>query len=281
MTETIASLLRRSVALADVSDSPRLDIEVLLGHVLQKSRTYLFTWPEYLLSKEEYQSFEALFSRRLQGEPVAHLTGSREFWSLSLSVSPVTLIPRPDTELLVEVALQLPLPDSARVIDLGTGTGAIALALASERPAWQVVAVDAVGDAVALADTNRRRLGLLNVDICQSDWFAALGDLCFDLVVSNPPYIDAADPHLQQGDVRFEPMSALVAEACGLADLETIIQQAPAHLNRGGWLLLEHGWQQAQAVREMMLAEGFDGVETRRDLGGRDRATLGRWTGPA
>lgn len=281
MVETIASLLRRSAALASVSDTPRLDIEVLLGHVLQKSRTYLFTWPEHALSEDEYRLFEALFERRLRGEPVAHLTGSREFWSLSLSVSPATLIPRPDTELLVETALQLPLPESAKVIDLGTGTGAIALALACEQPAWQVVAVDAVDAAVILADTNRRQLGLLNVDIRQSDWFAALGDLRFDLVISNPPYIDSSDPHLQQGDVRFEPKSALVAEGRGLADLETIIQQAPVHLNNGGWLLLEHGWQQAQGVRELMQAAGFDRVETRQDLGGRDRATLGQWTDSA
>lgn len=281
MVETIASLLRRSAALASVSDTPRLDIEVLLGHVLQKSRTYLFTWPEHVLSEDEYRLFEALFERRLRGEPVAHLTGNREFWSLSLSVSPATLIPRPDTELLVETALQLPLPESAKVIDLGTGTGAIALALAFERSAWQVVAVDAVEDAVTLADTNRRQLGLLNVDIRQSDWFAALGDQRFDLVVSNPPYIDSSDPHLQQGDVRFEPKSALVAEGRGLADLKTIIQQAPVHLNNGGWLLLEHGWQQAQAVRELMQAAGFDRVETRQDLGGRDRATLGQWTDSA
>lgn len=281
MVETIASLLRRSAALASVSDTPRLDIEVLLGHVLQKTRTYLFTWPEHSLSEDEYQLFEALFERRLRGEPVAHLIGSREFWSLSLSVSPATLIPRPDTELLVETALELPLPESAQVIDLGTGTGAIALALACERPAWQVDAVDAVDAAVTLADTNRRRLGLLNVDVRQSDWFAALGDLRFDLVVSNPPYIDSSDPHLQQGDVRFEPKSALVAEGRGLADLKTIIQQAPTHLNNGGWLLLEHGWQQAQAVRELMQAAGFDRVETRQDLGGRDRATMGQWLGPA
>ncbi len=281
MTESIASLIRRSAALADVSDTPRLDIEVLLGHVLQKPRTFLFAWPEHQLSEDEYGLFEALFARRLQGEPIAHLTGTREFWSLSLAVSPATLIPRPDTELLVETALQLSLPEGARVVDLGTGTGAIALALASERPAWQIFAVDSVVEAVSLAETNRRQLGLVNVDIRQSDWFATMGDLRFHLVISNPPYIDAADPHLQQGDVRFEPMSALVAEARGLGDLKIIIQQAPAHLNNGGWLLLEHGWQQAQAVREMMLAAGFDGVETRQDLGGRDRATMGQWTGPA
>lgn len=281
MTESIASLIRRSAALADVSDTPRLDIEVLLGHVLQKPRTFLFAWPEHQLSEGEYGLFEALFARRLLGEPIAHLTGTREFWSLSLAVSPATLIPRPDTELLVETALQLSLPEGARVVDLGTGTGAIALALASERPAWQIFAVDSVSEAVSLAETNRRQLGLVNVDIRQSDWFATMGDLRFHLVISNPPYIDAADPHLQQGDVRFEPMSALVAEARGLGDLKIIIQQAPAHLNNGGWLLLEHGWQQAQAVREMMLAAGFDGVETRQDLGGRDRATMGQWTGPA
>lgn len=279
MAENIACLLRRSAALADVSDTPRLDTEVLLGHVLEKPRTYLFTWPEHELTDAQYRLFEALFARRLRGEPVAHLTGYREFWSLSLSVSSATLIPRPDTELLVETALQLPLPEDAQIADLGTGTGAIALALASERPAWQVIAVDSASEAVALAEANRQQLDLHNVEIRRSDWFAALDGSRFDLVISNPPYIDEEDPHLEQGDVRFEPASALVSGEQGLADLKTIIQQAPVYLKDGGWLLLEHGWLQAQVVREMMQAVGFAQVDTRQDLGERDRATLGQWAG--
>ncbi|WP_461481165.1 peptide chain release factor N(5)-glutamine methyltransferase [Porticoccus sp.] len=277
MPADIASLLKRSAELLSVSDSPRLDTEVLLGHVLGKSRTFLFTWPEHQLSAAEQAQFEALFARRLRGEPVAHLTGSREFWSLSLAVSPATLIPRPDTELLVELALQLPLPASAAVVDLGTGSGAIALALASERPQWQIVAVDAAEGAVALAETNRQRLGFANVRVLQGDWFQQLTGQTFDLVISNPPYIEADDRHLSEGDVRFEPASALVSGDSGLVDLARIVGEAPGHLHDGGWLLLEHGWQQGEQVLRLMRAAGFVEVATHHDLGGRERATLGRW----
>lgn len=277
MSADIANLLRRSVKLLPVSDSSRLDTELLLCHVLGKSRTFLFTWPEHRLSDTELAQFEALFSRRLLGEPVAHLIGTREFWSLSLSVSPVTLIPRPDTELLVELALQMPLPERATVVDLGTGTGAIALALASERPHWQIVAVDAAEGAVVLAETNRQRLDFDNVVVLQSDWFEQLRGQTFDLVVSNPPYIEADDRHLSEGDVRFEPTSALVSGDSGLVDLGGIICEAPHHLHTGGWLLLEHGWQQGETVRQLMLVAGFVEVATHTDLTGRERATLGRW----
>ncbi|WP_461516798.1 peptide chain release factor N(5)-glutamine methyltransferase [Porticoccus sp.] len=277
MPADIASLLKRSVELLPVSDSPRLDTELLLCHVLGKSRTFLFTWPEHQLSEAEQVEFEALFARRLLGEPVAHLIGSREFWSLSLSVSPVTLIPRPDTELLVELALQLPLPERAAVVDLGTGTGAIALALASERPSWRIVAVDAAEGAVALAETNRQQLGFANVLVLQSDWFQQLTGQTFDLVISNPPYIEADDCHLSEGDVRFEPASALVSGDSGLVDLARIICDAPRHLHPGGWLLLEHGWQQGEKVRQLMLVAGFVEVATHTDLADRERATLGRW----
>lgn len=279
MAATIASLLQRSAALSAVSDSPRLDVEVLLCHVLGQSRTYLFTWPERQLSADQQAQFERLFERRSRGEPVAHIVGSREFWSLPLAVSSATLIPRPDTELLVELALQLPLPEAAVVVDLGTGTGAIALALASERAGWEILAVDAVEAAVALAEHNRRALGFDNVRVQRGSWFKGLDERRFDLVVSNPPYIDADDPHLAQGDVRFEPASALVAEERGLADLKTIIAAAPCHLHSGGWLLLEHGWQQAVAVSELMVAAGFRQVTCHEDLGGRERVTLGQWCG--
>ena len=280
MPADIASLLKRSVELLPISDSPRLDTELLLGHVLGKSRTFLFTWPEHRLGDAELAQFEALFSRRLLGEPVAHLIGTREFWSLSLAVSPVTLIPRPDTELLVELALQLSLPERATVVDLGTGTGAIALALASERPFWQIVAVDAAEGAVVLAEANRQQLGFDNVVLLQSDWFQQLAGQTFDLVVSNPPYIEAGDCHLSEGDVRFEPTSALVSGDSGLVDLARIIIEAPRHLLSGGWLLLEHGWQQGEKVRQLMLAAGFADVATHADIAGRERATLGRWSFP-
>ncbi|HEB27028.1 MAG TPA: peptide chain release factor N(5)-glutamine methyltransferase [Porticoccus sp.] len=275
---TISELLKRSDELTTVSDTSRLDTEVLLCHILGKNRTFLYTWPEQLLSTSQQHQFQALFNRRLKGEPIAHLTGTREFWSLSLNVSSATLIPRPDTELLVELALGLSLAEQAAVLDLGTGTGAIALALASEKPHWNICAVDAVAEAVALADENRRQLGFDNVRVFQSDWFSELNGQAFDLVISNPPYISASDDHLQQGDVRFEPGSALVADEAGLADLGTIISNANLHLNSGGWLILEHGYEQGNAVRQMMSLADFNRVATHTDLAGLDRATIGHKT---
>ena len=197
---------------------------------------------------------------------------------MSLKVSEATLIPRPETELLVELAIALPLEHAALVADLGTGTGAVALALASERPLWQISAVDACPDALTLAEHNRRELGFDNVRVLQSDWFSALAGSRFDLVVSNPPYIDEADTHLQQGDVRFEPVSALVATDGGFGDLAVIIQNAGEHLNAGGWLLLEHGWQQGEMVRQLMKQAGFLAVTSHSDLAGRERVTVGRNT---
>ncbi|WP_237066299.1 peptide chain release factor N(5)-glutamine methyltransferase [Microbulbifer guangxiensis] len=272
---TVQQNLRRGGELPD-SDSARLDLEVLLAHVLERPRTWLYTWPEYELSQSEQVQFDELLRRRAAGEPVAHLTGEREFWSLSLQVDASTLIPRPDTELLVETALALCPVTPQRVLDLGTGTGAIALALASERPAWQVLAAEKSPDALALAERNRVSLGLDNVRVIESDWFAQIPPQSFDLIVSNPPYIDAADPHLGQGDVRFEPRSALVADREGLADIEVIAATAPAFLAPGGCLLVEHGWQQAAAVRAIFADAGLVSIESRRDYGGRERLTLGR-----
>ena len=258
------------------SDSARLDAELLLAHVLQQSRTWLYTWSDRLLSAEQQQAADALLARRLAGEPVAYLLGERDFWSLSLNVNPSTLIPRPDTETLVEWALELPLPANSRVLDLGTGTGAIALALASEQPSWQVSGVDFNADAVALAQANAARNQLARVSFMQSDWYSAVsGD--FDLIVSNPPYIDEDDEHLAQGDVRFEPRSALVADNHGLSDLALIIDRAPGFLRANGWLLLEHGYQQADAVCELLRGRGFAEVSNRCDLGGQPRISGGRW----
>jgi release factor glutamine methyltransferase len=273
---TISELLKRSDELTTVSDTSRLDTEVLLCHILDKNRTFLYTWPEQLLSTAQQHQFQVLFDRRLNGEPVAHLTGTREFWSLSLNVSSATLIPRPDTELLVELALGLSLAKQAAVLDLGTGTGAIALALASEKPHWNICAVDVVAEAVALADGNRQQLGFDNVRIFYSHWFSELSDQTFDLVISNPPYISATDDHLQQGDVRFEPGSALVSDEAGLADLGTIISNANLHLNPEGWLILEHGCEQGDRVRQMMSQAGFGRVATHVDIAGLERATIGQ-----
>lgn len=273
---TVADLLRRTAELESISATPRLDIEVLLCHVLEKPRSFLFAWPDEVLTEQQEVIFSALLERRKQGEPVAHLTCVREFWSLPLQVNSSTLIPRPDTELLVEVALQLPLPERASVVDLGTGTGAIALALASEKPLWKITATDLQIDAVALAERNRAALGLGNVSVLQSNWFENLADQKFDLIVSNPPYIDPLDPHLSQGDVRFEPRTALIAVNNGLADIEVIASGAVHKLNAGGWLVVEHGYDQGEAVRKIFSESGFDSVETHQDLAGNDRITLGR-----
>ncbi|ONH54959.1 release factor glutamine methyltransferase [Pseudomonas cedrina] len=270
----IASLLRA----ADLPDSPtaRLDAELLLAAALGKSRSYLHTWPEKIVSSEDALTFAGYLQRRRGGEPVAYILGQQGFWKLDLEVAPHTLIPRPDTELLVEAALQLLPATPAKVLDLGTGSGAIALALASERPAWRVTAVDRVLEAVALAERNRQRLHLNNASVLNSHWFSALQGQVYDLIISNPPYIADNDPHLAAGDVRFEPASALVAGRDGLDDLRHIIKQAPAHLNAGGRLLLEHGYDQASAVRDLLLSEGFEDVHSRIDLGGHERISLGR-----
>ena len=272
---TIESLLS-NVELPD-SPTPRLDAELLLAQALGKSRGYLHTWPERELEASQLECYQAALARRRSGEPVAYILGRQGFWSLDLDVASHTLIPRPDTELLVETALALLPATPLQVLDLGTGTGAIALALACERPAWQVTGVDRVPEAVALAQGNGTRLQLANARFAESCWFSALAGQRFQLIVSNPPYIAAADPHLSQGDVRFEPSSALVAGVDGLDDIRLIIEQAPEHLLAGGWLLLEHGFDQAEAVRELLVQRGFAAVDSRRDLGGHQRISLGQW----
>lgn len=270
----IASLL--SEARLPDSPSARLDAELLLAAALGKPRSFLHTWPERVVSGEAAELYASYLARRRNGEPVAYILGRQGFWSLDLEVAPHTLIPRPDTELLVETALALVPAAPARVLDLGTGSGAIVLALACERPLWRLIGVDRIDDAVALAERNRVRLQLDNVEFRESHWFSTLGAERFDLIVSNPPYIAARDPHLDEGDVRVEPSSALVSGADGLDDIRLIVSEAPAHLNAGGWLLLEHGYDQAAAVRELLARQGFEAVESRRDLGGHERISLGR-----
>lgn len=273
------SWLRAAAARLAQSGSAKRDAEILLGFVTGRARTFLLAFGETLLTAQQLEQLETLLARRERGEPVAYLVGEREFWSLPLSVSPATLIPRPDTECLVELALAR-LPSSpCHLLDLGTGTGAIALALASERKDCAITGVDLQPAAVALAQHNARKLAIANATFLQGSWFTPVSGQRFALIASNPPYIDAADPHLAQGDVRFEPSSALVAPEQGLADLAAIVRQAPGYLLPQGWLLLEHGWQQGEAVRELLLAAGFGAVATHKDYGGNERVTLGQWAG--
>lgn len=269
--------LQQAIAQLQESESPRRDAEILLGFVTGKSRTFILAFGETKLTAEQQHELSALLARRVKGEPVAHLVGEREFWSLPLRVSPVTLIPRPDTECLVEQALARMPATPCSVLDLGTGTGAIALAIASERPDCDITALDLIPEAVELARDNASRLGITNVEVLQSDWFSALNTQRFTLIVSNPPYIDGEDPHLSQGDVRFEPRSALVADNKGFADLRTLIESSRDFLEPGGWLLLEHGWQQAVQTRELFTDAGYTEIQSCQDYGGNDRLTVGRY----
>jgi len=275
---TIGACLRTASArLRDISPSPGLDAEILLGSVLEQPRSYLYTWPERRLEPARLARFETLLARREQGEPVAYLTGRREFWSLDLRVCAATLVPRPETELLVSLALERLAGTRGPVLDLGTGSGAVALAIARERVDLQVTATDIDSQALATAAGNARRLGLDNLCWRQGDWFEALeGTPRFAMVVSNPPYVAADDPHLMVGDVRFEPRRALVAGADGLAAIRRIIAGAVAHLFAGGWLLLEHGHTQAAAVVVLLRDHGFDAVSDHRDEAGRPRVAVGR-----
>jgi len=278
---SIAELLDYRQSLAASSDTPSLDVDLLLCYCLRKERSYLRTWPEVEVAEPLVKQFMTLLSRRRQGEPMAYLIGSQAFWSLSLTVNPSTLIPRPETELLVEKALECAQGSHSekavvRVIDLGTGTGAIALALAHERPHWLVEGCDSEVAAVALAETNRQRLGMESVRFYQSNWFEAVGDKRFDIIVSNPPYIHPDDPCLQQGGVRFEPLTALVADRGGIAHLEAIIEQSKQYLEPGGWLLLEHSCYQRDIVCGLLNHNGFSSIETFKDLAGLDRVSRGK-----
>lgn len=273
--QTVAQCLQSGRA--RLGEQQDLDVQVLLCHSLNRPRSYLYAWPDATVNEQQLSLYDSLIAARARGEPVAYLIGQREFWSLPLKVTPATLIPRPDTELLVSTALDVCQREVAHVLDLGTGSGAVALAIASERQRWQVLAVDSCPDALAVAQENTRTLGLRNVRCEQSSWYNALGAQCFDLIVSNPPYIDPCDEHLSQGDLRFEPRSALVAKNSGFADIDTIVSDAPRYLCAGGHLLLEHGYQQGQAVRELLQRSGFCNVQSYRDLAGHERISGGRF----
>lgn len=263
------------------SETATFEAQLLLQHVLNVNRAWLISHQNDTLQPNIHAAYRALINRRVNGEPIAYILGVREFYGLNLKVTPATLIPRPDTETLVEAALaKIPLQKNLKICDLGTGTGAIALAIAKHRPQAHVTAVDSASAALNIAIENAQNLGIFNVNFVLSDWFSALEhphlNQRFDIIVSNPPYIEADDAHLQQGDLRFEPISALVSGADGLDDIRHIIQTAPQHLNPQGWLMLEHGYNQAESVAYLFLQAGFDAIGHARDLANIQRVTFGR-----
>lgn len=273
----LRAALVEATARLEHSDTATLDAQLLLAYILGKSRTWLYTWPAHELDADQHAAFDALIARAVAGEPVAYLTGKRAFWTMTLDVTPAVLIPRPETELLVELALQAGKALSGPVADLGTGSGAIALALASEREDWQVHASDSSPGALQVAAANAERLGYTNVRFFHGSWCEPLPAERYSLIVSNPPYISDNDPHLPA--LRFEPQSALIAMEGGMADLRTLATDARSHLADSGWLLLEHGWRQGEAVRALLDALGYNDVATHLDCGNRDRVTLARWRG--
>jgi release factor glutamine methyltransferase len=271
----IRALLQQATEALIQSASPRIDAEIILGHCLKVPRSYLYMHSEQELTQAELAEFQALFIKRQQGVPIAYLMGQREFWSLNLTVTPATLIPRPETELLVELALaNIPMDAGIKVADLGTGSGAIALAIAKERPQAFVYAVDKSLAALQVAKLNARHLSISNVIFLTADWLTAFAPAAFDIIVSNPPYIAEHDPHLAEGDVRFEPTMALVAGHDGLAAYRTIIKQAKQILRPKGWLLFEHGYRQANQLKTLMQLAEFNSVQTKIDLAGQERITL-------
>lgn len=276
-TLKVAELLREAAARLPGEDA-RHEAEQLLIHVLGVERAWLFAHATDAVDADSRERFEVLLARRAEGHPLAYLTGRRGFWTLDLRVNTATLIPRPETELLVEQALaRLPADEMLRVADMGTGSGAIALSIASERPLATVMATDVLGPALAVAVKNAQAHGLENVWFRRGHWYAALGADRFDMIVSNPPYIAAGDPHLVQGDLRFEPPPALASGADGLDAIREIVAGAHEHLVPGGWLLMEHGWDQGPAIRALLEQAGFVEAQTVQDLEQRDRVTLGRW----
>jgi release factor glutamine methyltransferase len=272
----VNSIKQLLAATADLPSEVAADAPLLLAHILGKDRSWLYAWPEHPLTVAQTGQFKALLQRRLEGEPLAYLTGQKEFWSLQLTVTPATLIPRPETELLVETALDLSLENSAKVLDLGTGSGAIALALATERPQWQLTATDISDEALQVAAQNARQRHIRHIGFIRSHWFQGLdAHKTYDLVVSNPPYVAQGDPHLLEDGLPHEPASALTSGPDGFDALRIIVGNTPNFLLPNGWLLVEHGMDQGGAVRQLFQDAGFTRIETRQDLAQRDRITLG------
>jgi len=278
MPDNIEQILRQAEqSLAAVSDSARLDAEVLLATVLDKNRSYFIAFPEQVLTDIQQAEFQHLLAKRQNGQPIAHITGQREFWSLELNVNEHTLIPRPDTEVLIEFVLQQFPQQSLNVADLGTGSGAIAIALASEKPDWHIVATDQSEQALETAQINANKHHCQHIDFLQGSWFDPLGSQHFDLIISNPPYIPEQDPHLQQGDVRFEPMTALASGSDGLDDIRHLIKQAPKHLSNNGWLALEHGYDQKQAIYQLLSQAGCERIVQIDDYASNPRVSAGQF----
>lgn len=269
---------KASQLLATTSDSPRLDAELLIAHILAIPRSRFISEPDCKLDSQQLSAIQAILLRRAQGEPIAYILGTKHFWDLELKVSPDVLIPRPETELLVETALSLFTSDSAiNVLDLGTGSGAIAIAIAKARPHWHVCASDASKVALAIAIDNAERYQLHNLSLFQSHWFnQIIPEKRYDLILSNPPYIAVGDSHLQQGDVRFEPHTALVSGADGLNAIRYLVAESKSHLQPEGWLMLEHGYDQGERVRQLFVENGYQDIQQKKDLGGHVRVTLGR-----
>jgi len=281
MNSIRSALLQAQAQLNDAQQLDAIDAkfesQLLLQHVLKVNRAWLIAHENDDLAADIQHAFDSLIQRRIGGEPIAYILGQREFYGLNLAVTPATLIPRPDTEVLVDIALgKIPVNETTQVLDLGTGTGAIALAIAQQRPQAQVTGVDASGPALEVAISNSRQLHITNLHFVLSDWFNNLDNSRFDIIVSNPPYIEEADTHLQQGDLRFEPLSALASGADGLDDIRQIIDGCLIHLKPQGWLMFEHGYNQAKTVRKLMAQTGLVNIETFKDLGGNDRVTIGK-----
>ena len=260
-------------------DEAGVDVRLLMQQVLNVNHAWLISHANDVLSAEQMNAFNAIFKRRLAGEPMAYILGQREFYGLNLKTTSATLIPRPDTEILVESALAKIRTDiPSNVLDLGTGSGAIALAIASQSPWAKITAVDFSEEALHVAQENAATLNLNHVTFKQSTWFSEIGHQQFDLIVSNPPYIAKDDVHLQQGDLRFEPITALASGADGLDDIRVIVAHAPQHLNQNGWLILEHGYDQADAASRLLADRGFTQVSHALDLAGIERVTMGCWS---
>ena len=277
MPSIAQALKQASQKLTETSDSARLDAGVLLCHVLDCTATHLIAWPEKLLNDKQTQTFNQLIEQRHTGIPVAYLIGSKEFWSLNFKVTPATLIPRPDTEILVEFVLnKFSDQKKLKLLDLGTGSGAIAIAIASERPNWEIVATDISTEALSIAAENARQHQITNIQFIESNWFEQLDRQYFDLIISNPPYIAEHDEHLSQGDVRFEPLSALASGETGLDDINRITAQSKKYLKPNGWLAFEHGYNQKQSVYDCFNHYQFQNITQLTDLSGQPRVTAGR-----